>query len=61
MCAHMADIRNAYLQSPTSQKSITSYVSQSFEIENVGKVAIMHRAIYDGKSSGRRFQKQKPS
>ena len=46
----MADIRNAYLQSPTSQMHYIS-CGPEFEMENVGKVAIMHRAIYGGKTS----------
>ena len=43
----MADIRNAYLQSPTSQ---TYYIisGPEFGMENVGKVAIMYRAVYGG-------------
>ena len=44
----MADIRNAYLQSPTSQKHYI-ICGPKFGMENVGKVAIMHRAVYGGK------------
>ena len=51
----MADIRNAYLQSPTSQ---THYIicGPEFGMENVGNVAIMHRAFYGGKMSGNDFR-----
>ena len=38
----MADIRNAYLQSATSQKHYI-ICGPEFGMENVGKVAIMHR------------------
>ena len=51
----MADIRNAYLQSPTSQKHYI-ICGPEFGMENVGKVAIMHRAVYGGKMSGRDFR-----
>ena len=51
----MADIRNAYLQSPTSQKHYI-ICGPEFGMENVGKVAIMHRAVYGGKPSGRDFR-----
>ena len=50
----MADIRNAYLLSPTSQKHYIIY-GPEFGMENVGKVVIMHRAVYGGKTSGRDF------
>ena len=51
----MADIRNAYLQSPTSQKHYI-ICGPEFGMENVGKVAIMHTAVYGGKTSGRGFR-----
>ena len=51
----MADIRNAYLQSPTSQKHYI-ICGPEYGMENVGKVAIMHRAVYGGKTSGRDFR-----
>ena len=51
----MADIRNAYLQSPTSQKHYI-ICGPEFGMENVGKVAIMHRAVYGGKTSRRDFR-----
>ena len=46
----MADIRNAYLRSPTSQEHYI-ICGPEFGMENVGKVAIMHRAVYGGKMS----------
>ena len=51
----MADIRNAYLQSPTSQKHYIVY-GPEFGMENVGKVAILHRAVYGGKTRRRNFR-----
>ena len=51
----MADIRNAYLQSPTSQKHYI-ICGPEFGMENIGKVAIMHRAVYGGKTSRRDFR-----
>jgi hypothetical protein len=42
-----ADIRNAYLQAPSSQKDYI-VCGPEFEIENVGKVALIHRALYGG-------------
>ena len=44
----MADIRNAYLQSPTSQKDYI-ICGPEFGMEYVCKVAIMDRAVYSGK------------
>ena len=38
----IADFRNVYLQSPTSQKHYIICGSE-FGMENVGKVAFMHR------------------
>ena len=49
------DIRNAYLQSPTSQKHYI-ICGPEFGMENIGKVAIMHRAVYGGKMSRRDFR-----
>ena len=51
----MEDIRNSYLQSPTSQKHYI-ICGPEFGMENVGKVAIIHRAVYGGKTSGRDFR-----
>ena len=46
----MVDIRNAYLQSPTSQKHYIICGSE-FGMGYVGKVEIMHRAVHGGKTS----------
>jgi hypothetical protein len=47
-----ADIRNAYLQAPSSQKDYI-VCGPEFGIENVGKNALIHRALYGGKSAGK--------
>ena len=53
VCA--ADIRNAYLQAPSSCKDYV-VCGPEFRLENVGQVALIHRALYGGKSSRRDFQ-----
>ena len=53
ICA--ADILNAYLQAPSSQKDYI-ICGAEFELENVGKVALIHRALYGGKSTGKDFR-----
>ncbi|WP_288992974.1 polyprotein of Ty1/Copia retrotransposon [uncultured Marinobacter sp.] len=50
-----ADIRNAYLQAPSSQKDYI-FCGSEFGIENVGKVALIRRALYGGKSAGKDFR-----
>ena len=50
-----ADIRNAYLQAPSSQKDYIIY-GLEFRIKNVGHVALIHRAWSGGKSVGKDFQ-----
>jgi Reverse transcriptase (RNA-dependent DNA polymerase) len=50
-----ADIRNAYLQAPSSQKDFI-ICGPEFGLENIGKVALIHRALYGGKSAGRDFR-----
>ena len=50
-----ADIRNAYLQAPSSQKDYV-ICGPEFGIENVGRVALIHRALYGGKSAGKDFR-----
>ena len=52
---YAADIRNAYLQAPSSQKDYI-ICGPEFGLENVGKVALIHRALYGGKSAGRDFR-----
>ena len=51
-----ADIKNAYLQDTSSE---TQYVicCAEFGLENIGKVAIIRRALYGGKSRGADFLK----
>ena len=50
-----ADIRNAYLQAPSSQRDYV-ICGIEFGLENVGKVALIHRALYGGKSAGKDFR-----
>ena len=50
-----ANIRNPYLQVPSSQKDYV-VCGPEFGIENIGKVALIHRALYGGKSAGRDFR-----
>ena len=49
ICA--ADIQNAYLQAPASEKHYI-ICGPEFGLENVGKIAIIVRALYGGKSAG---------
>jgi hypothetical protein len=53
VCA--ADIQNAYLQAPSSQKDYI-ICGPEFGIENIGKVALIWRALYGGKSAGKDFR-----
>ena len=53
VCA--ADIRNAYLQAPSSCKDYVIW-GPEFGLENMGQVALIHQALYGGKSAGRDFQ-----
>ena len=53
ICA--ADILNAYLQAPSSEKYYIPKYGLEFGLENVGKRAKIVRALYGGKSSGRDF------
>ena len=53
VCA--ADIRNAYLQAPSSCKHYV-ICGPEFGLENVGKVALIHRALYGGKTAGRDYR-----
>ena len=50
----VADIQNAYLQAPSSQKHYV-ICSKEFGLENVSKQALIQRALYSGKSAGRDF------
>ena len=49
ICA--ADIQNAYLQAPASEKHYI-VCGPEFVLENVGRLAVIVRAIYGGKSAG---------
>ena len=49
-----ADIRNAYLQAPTTEKHFIICGSE-FGLEHVGKRALIVRALYGGKVAGRDF------
>ena len=51
-----ADIKNAYLQAPSSEKHYV-ICGREFGLEHVGKVALIRRALYGGKSSGADFWK----
>ena len=50
-----ADIQSAYLQAPLSQKHYV-ICGAEFGLENVGKVALIRRALYGGKSDRRDFR-----
>ena len=49
-----ADIKNVYLQAPSSEKHYIVYGAE-FGLENVGKTALIRRALYSGKSASRDF------
>jgi Reverse transcriptase (RNA-dependent DNA polymerase) len=49
VCA--ADIRNAYLQAPSSRKDYI-ICGAEFGLKHAGKVALIHRALYGGKTAG---------
>jgi hypothetical protein len=53
VCA--ADIRNAYLQALSSQKHYV-VCGEEFGLENKGRIALIHRALYGGKSAGHDFR-----
>ena len=50
----VADVHNAYLQAPTSEKHFIICGSE-FGIENIGKKALITRDLYGGKCAGRYF------
>ena len=50
-----ADIRNAYLQAPSSQKDYI-ICGPEFGVENIGQTALIHCALYGGKAAGRDFR-----
>ena len=49
-----ADVQNAYLQAPTSEKNFV-ICGPEFGIENIGKKVIITRSLYGGKVAGRNF------
>ena len=49
-----ADVRNAYLQAPTSEKHFI-ICGPEFGIENIDKKDLITRALYGGKCAGRDF------
>ena len=49
-----ADIKNAYLQAPSSEKHFI-ICGPEFGIENEGHVALIRCALYGGKVTGRNF------
>ena len=49
-----ADIKNAYLQAPSSEKHFV-ICGNEFGMEHAGKIALIRRALYGGKSAGRDF------
>jgi hypothetical protein len=50
-----ADIRNAYLQAPSSQKHYI-ICEPEFGLENQGRKALITSALYGGKSAGKDFR-----
>jgi hypothetical protein len=50
-----ADICNAYLQAPSSRKDYV-ICGPEFGLEHAGKKALIHRALYGGKTAGRDFR-----
>ena len=50
-----ADIRNAYLQAPTSEKDFIICDTDLHGIEQAGKRAMVVRALYGGKLEVRNF------
>ena len=50
-----SDVRNVYLHASSSYKDCI-ICGTNFGLENVGKVALVHRALYGGKSEGRDFR-----
>ena len=50
-----ADIQNAYLQALSLQKD-SIICGPEFGAENIGQIALIHRALYSGKAAGRDFR-----
>ena len=56
LAVYGADIQNAYLQAPTSEKHYI-ICGPEFGLENTGKLAVIVRALYGGKSAGADYWK----
>ena len=52
---YAADILNAHLQAPSSQRDYI-ICGPEFGLENIGRVALIHRALYGGKTAGKDFR-----
>lgn len=50
-----ADIRNAYIQAPSSCQDYI-ICGPEFGLENIGRTALIRRALYGGKTAGRDFR-----
>ena len=50
-----ADIQNAYLQAPSSQKDYI-ICRPEFGVENIGQTALIHHALYGGEAACRDFR-----
>ena len=50
-----ADIQNAYLQALSSQKDYI-ICGPEFGVKNIGRMALIHRALYGGKAASRDFR-----
>ena len=55
ICASLLLIHYAYLQAPSSQQDYI-VCSPQFSVENVGRVALIHRALHGVKSAGKNFR-----
>ena len=55
-----ANIWNAYLQAPSSQKDYI-ICGPEFGVENIGQTALIHWALYGGQVAGRDFRNHLPS
>ena len=51
-----ADIKNAYLQAPTSEKHYI-ICGPEFGLKNIGKLAVIVRSLYGGKAAGTDYWK----
>ena len=52
---YAADILNAHLQAPSSQRDYI-ICGPEFGLENIGRIALIHRALYGGKTAGKDFR-----